>query len=232
MKSDRGRRGGFTLIELLVVIAIISILAGQLLPSLSLAREKGRQANCISQLKQFDLAISLYYQDWDDEYPPWLSTLYPTYLKPKSIFVCMTDPYKGMNGHGNPGGHQDACDIPVANINPPPADPTDPGFNYRNPEIEACSYCYEFNANVCQWFILSYPSGSSQFAQADTNKDGKVTWKEAKIWQAKFDGYGGKVPIVRCFWHSNQYGQKVLNLAYEDHCVFTSKLYWENTSSY
>jgi prepilin-type N-terminal cleavage/methylation domain-containing protein len=65
---------GFTLIELLVVIAIISMLAGQILPSLSTAREKGRQANCINNLHQIGLAIEMYYQDYDD-YPTWLSLI-------------------------------------------------------------------------------------------------------------------------------------------------------------
>lgn len=61
----------FTLIELLVVIAIISILAAQLLPALSLARESGRRAVCISNIRQLGILFMLYAQDNDDFLPPW-----------------------------------------------------------------------------------------------------------------------------------------------------------------
>ena len=63
------RASGFTLIELLVVIAIIAILAAILFPVFAKAREKARQASCLSNMKQVGLAFVAYAQDYDGMLP-------------------------------------------------------------------------------------------------------------------------------------------------------------------
>ena len=79
----------FTLLELLVVVAIIGILASLLLPSLGKAREKGKQAVCLSNARQISLAVSMYITDNNGQAPfddlldhntRWFDLLAPDYL--------------------------------------------------------------------------------------------------------------------------------------------------------
>ena len=59
----------FTLMELLVVVAIIGILTSILIPSLSKAREKGRDAVCKSNNRQIGIAMMLYTDDNEFRFP-------------------------------------------------------------------------------------------------------------------------------------------------------------------
>jgi prepilin-type N-terminal cleavage/methylation domain-containing protein/prepilin-type processing-associated H-X9-DG protein len=108
-----GERRGFTLIELLVVIAIIAIIAALLFPVFAQARDRARQATCLSNLHQIGLAIRIYMQDNDGacflQHPfeadvrangnaierarelPWTVLFYP-YVRNHGVYFCPSDP--------------------------------------------------------------------------------------------------------------------------------------------
>jgi prepilin-type N-terminal cleavage/methylation domain-containing protein/prepilin-type processing-associated H-X9-DG protein len=106
MKNRTAARFAFTLIELLVVIAIIAILAAILFPVFAQARDKARQASCLSNLKQMGIAVLQYSQDADEAYPVgidvnnWVNTGWQIrvqpYCKSLGVFACPSDSLAGQ----------------------------------------------------------------------------------------------------------------------------------------
>ena len=93
MNRASPRSNRFTLIELLVVVAIIAILAALLLPALRRARDSAKGALCMSNVKQFGLALSMYAGDHDGNIPwAWNSTY------DQQIYGDTSDPWTGYGG--------------------------------------------------------------------------------------------------------------------------------------
>ncbi len=94
----------FTLVELLVVIAIIALLASLLLPALTRAKDNGRRAACLSNLRQLGIAIHTYAGEQDGRIPygpvapPFTSPadLYPSTGAPTSLLSLRTGAPVGL----------------------------------------------------------------------------------------------------------------------------------------
>lgn len=218
------KKRSFTLIELLVVIAIIAILAGILLPALHQARERGKTTTCLNQLKQLVVSCDLYRNDYRDRMPPWISTLYPSYMPDTKVYRCPKD------------GNED--DTVATAWKSRPDDKYSLAYDRSgneglygtkpNEDVGKVSYFYEFTEANCDF-------------ATEVGELRQITWNEYKSRNVKYDTcdqdgpYKGQkyssflsyFPTIRCFWHMKDDKTPVLNVSYNGN-AFNSFMKWED----
>ena len=101
------KKTGFSLVELLVAIGIIAVLSAILLPVFAHVRDKARQTECLSNIKEVILAIKMYSDDNNGAMVPtnnesikgggFLPVILNPYVKNKDIFYCPNGPYKNVS---------------------------------------------------------------------------------------------------------------------------------------
>lgn len=112
MKTAAKPATAFSLIELLVVIAILAILAALLFPAIGRANDKAKRATCSNNLRQINLGLRMYTDDFSDFSPNTPATNPSPSLE---NFVAFTGYKKlikangGLNGASSPHDRLFAC---------------------------------------------------------------------------------------------------------------------------
>ena len=205
---DRRIHAAFTLIELLVVIAIIAILAAILFPVFAQARESTRQTVCTSNVRQIGLAIKMYVQDYDENYPIFYA--YNTQDPVTSARAWAGDPpHKGVELLLQPySKNKDLFKCPDDSGGPALSDPTY-GCPGRN-SYQACyGSSYRFSAG--SFSIAANESSQNNFLYSSSRSvteasfsypsETRIMRDEMMPWFGK-DAKYGYLPDYWKQWHS------------------------------
>ncbi|MHC4756187.1 MAG: type II secretion system protein [Planctomycetota bacterium] len=107
-------RTAFTLIELLVVISIIALLMAILMPTLARAKELAAEVVCMSNLKQWGIAYSMYTSDHNGQLPRQGFITEKNYFENDNLLFCPLATKEFDQGGRNPfaawrgGGNSEA----------------------------------------------------------------------------------------------------------------------------
>jgi prepilin-type N-terminal cleavage/methylation domain-containing protein len=183
-------RTAFSLIELLIVTAIIAILAGLLVPAITMIRSRMMDLKCCANMRQIGLALTVYVSDYREHFPDTMHTLLEDASYGMSglerLLQCPRDLSKGTS----PDMGRE-----FYNTN-------DPGSSLTYLWEENSSYVYEVSAKPCNGSVLS----ECYYEGAPRPADNTVSWFTAKRNQVRYGWHGNPMPeclfpIVRCYHH-------------------------------
>jgi len=185
-----------------------------------------RQSAIATELKAIGAGIKAYQRKHKGQWPTSLSSLIAEGMLPTGALISASDPTQGGQG-GVPDSYETWQQ------------------SAETDEINS-SFLYELSGAAATWDWKSYLAGKPSSSSLDTDKNGVVSWQEAKLWQlahgdtaqASPAAYAkNRFPIIRCYWYGYP-GSKddltqrsVISLAADLQTVFLSQPWWEKDPS-